>query len=78
MGTTTYTSIYIMNHQLAGLAWPRGLYYSTGSSSNVGAREALDQRIASSRVLGTNSAPTFIWKPNSTPNYAINHAACHA
>ena len=51
------------------------LVYSTARSSNVDARRSIR---GSSRVLGTNSVPTFIWKPNCTPIDAINHAACHA
>jgi hypothetical protein len=50
---------------------------SSGSSSNVlvGAPRSIRGRSEDprSRVLGTNSVPTFIWKPNSTPNNAINH-----
>ena len=51
------------------------MVYSTARSSNGGARRSIR---GPSRVLGTKSVPTFIWKPNCTPIDAINHAACHA
>ena len=48
------------------------MYHSCALIERIGARRSIR---GSSRVLGTNSVPTFIWKPNSTPNNAINHAA---
>ena len=43
-----------------------------------GASCTIAARIESSIGYELRAVPTFIWKPISTPNNAINHAACHA